>query len=309
MSEGGGDGYAVGIDLGGTKVEAALIDGRGKSVSELRYQTRAERGEQNIVSELLAAIETLQAEAGVSAGAVGVGVAGQVDSSGTVLSAPNLPFNNMALQKRLASKTSLPVIVTNDVRAATFGEWRFGAGKGVDTLVVIFVGTGVGGGVVSGGSLLEGCGNTAGELGHVTLVYGGRKCRCPNSGCLEAYVGGWAIAERAEKAGLGNVSAETVAAACHSGDSVAARLVEETADYLASGVVGVVNIFNPCKVVLGGGVIEGLPEMIPVVEGVVSRDALKSNLKNLQIVRAGLGGKAGVIGAAALAREIVGGVR
>ncbi|HDY73686.1 MAG TPA: ROK family protein [Euryarchaeota archaeon] len=319
MSEGGGEEYSIGIDLGGTKVEAALLDGEGKLVSDLRYQTQADKGAENIVSELLNAVETLQTEAGVSASAVGVGVAGQVNLTGEVLSAPNLPFKNTRLQERLASKTGLPVIVTNDVRAATFGEWWFGAGKGVDDLVVMFVGTGVGGGVVSGGRLLVGCNNMAGELGHITLVANGRKCRCPNYGCIEAYAGGWAIAERAQEAvrdspregralksiagTVDEITAATVSQAYKEGNLLANKIVDKTARYLAAGVVGIVNTFNPCMLILGGGVIEGLNHMIPIVEDTVKKQALRPSLEDLQIVKAGLGGKAGVVGAAAFAKE------
>ncbi|MFQ5987783.1 MAG: ROK family protein, partial [Dehalococcoidia bacterium] len=190
-------------------------------------------------------------------------------------------------------------------------------------LVVLFVGTGIGGGVVSGGRILEGCNNTLGELGHVTLVADGRKCRCPNLGCLEAYAGGWAIAERAREAvsanpgegealmslagNVGNITAATVSQASRQNDPLAKRLVEETGQYLGAGVVGIVNAFNPCLLVLGGGVIEGLPELINMVEEVTRKCALKPNLEKLKIVKAALGGKAGVIGAAALARNKVGG--
>jgi glucokinase len=309
----------IGIDLGGTKVEIALVDGNSRILEENRYLSHAENGPEEIITDLIRATESIQDQAGRRASGIGIGVAGQIDSTGVVLSAPNLPFKGEPLQERLEKKLQFPVVVTNDVRAATYGEWQFGAGKGVDDLVVIFVGTGIGGGVVSGGRLLEGCGNTAGELGHLTLVANGRKCRCPNWGCIEAYAGGWAIAELAQEAALANpresvtlksiaggiedISATTVSDAKKQGDPLAIKLVEETAQYLASGVVGIVNAFNPCMLILGGGVIEGLPDMIPIVEDIVNKRALRPSLENLQIVKAGLGGKAGVIGAAALARS------
>jgi glucokinase len=254
--------------------------------------------------------------------AIGIGAAGQIDSNGVVKSAPNLPFKNEPLKDKLEKELGLGVIVTNDVNAATYGEWRFGAGKGVDDLVVIFVGTGVGGGVISSGQLLEGCDNTAGELGHATIVVDGRKCRCPNFGCLEAYAGGWAIAERAREAvsanpnegeklkslagGLENITASTVNQAYREGDPLSKRLLDETGQYLGAGVVGIVNAFNPCTLIFGGGIIEGIPEMIQIVEGVILKRALKPTVENLKIVKAGLGAKAGVIGAAALARNKIG---
>jgi len=247
-------------------------------------------------------------------------VAGQVDKvSGTVRFSPNLGWRNVPLQARLEEALGLPVVVNNDVRAATWGEWRHGAGQGVNDLVCLFVGTGIGGGIVSNGCLLEGCYNSAGELGHITIVASGRHCRCPNQGCLEAYAGGWAIAERAQEAvradlkagqtlvtlagGIQHISAATVSRAYTDGDSLARRLVEETAQYLAAGVVGIVNAFNPCLLILGGGVIQGLPEYVPLIERSVRANALETAVEQLRIVTAALGNKAGVIGAAALARS------
>ena len=176
--------------------------------------------------------------------------------------------------------------------------------------------------MISGGQLLEGCNNTAGELGHTTLIAEGRRCHCPNLGCLEAYAGGWAIAERAKEAvsanpqegeklttlagGVENITAATVSQAYRGGDPLSERLVEETGQYLAAGLVGIVNAFNPCLLVLGGGVIEGLPELIQIVEDIVRKRALRPSVEKLKIVKAGLGVRAGVIGAAALARRKIG---
>jgi len=314
---------AVGVDLGGTKVEMALVDGSGQIYDTHRYPTQAGEGPESIISDLIDAVKTLQNQSELKVGAMGIGAAGQVDAEGTVRTAPNLPFNNEPLQAKLEKELGLPVLVTNDVSAATYGEWRFGSGKGINDLVVIFVGTGIGGGVVSGGKLLTGCNNTLGELGHITLIANGRRCRCPNLGCIEAYAGGWAIAERAIEMVSANpddgarlkslagssekITAATVSQGYREGDPMSKKLVEETGQYLGSGVVGIVNAFNPCQVVLGGGVIEGLPELIPMVEEVTRKHALKPNVDNLKIVKAALGGKAGVIGAAALARNALGG--
>ncbi len=316
-------GATLGVDLGGTKVEMALVDGSGQIYETHRYPTQAGEGPESIISDLIDAVKTLQNQSELKVGAMGIGAAGQVDAEGTVRTAPNLPFNNEPLQAKLEKELGLPVLVTNDVSAATYGEWRFGSGKGINDLVVIFVGTGIGGGVISGGKLLTGCNNTLGELGHITLIANGRRCRCPNIGCIEAYAGGWAIAERAIDMVSANpddgarlkslagssekITAATVSQGYHEGDPMSKKIVEETGQYLGSGVVGIVNAFNPCQVVLGGGVIEGLPELIPMVEEVTRKHALKPNLNNLKIVKAALGGKAGVIGAAALARNSLGG--
>lgn len=312
---------SVGIDLGGTKVEAALVDSNGQILSSNRYPTSPKKGPNGIIEDLISAVNTFKKEGEIKS--VGIGVAGQVSSEGIIRSAPNLPFQNEPLQAKLKKELGLSVVVTNDVRAATFGEWQHGSGKGVDDMVVIFVGTGIGGGVVSGGQILEGCYNTGGELGHTMLVSGGRKCRCPNRGCLEAYSGGWAIAERAKEAvsenpaegktlktlggGTKNITAATVSQAYVEGDILAKRLVEETGKYLASGVVGIVNAFSPCILVFGGGVIEGLPVLINAVEKTVRKRALAPCSEKLRIVKGELGVKAGVIGASEMARNRFGG--
>lgn len=311
----------LGVDLGGTKVLVALVDPAGEIVASFRHPTQAESGFERVVEAIVESVHECLVQAGIAgAGALGVGVAGQVERhTGAVRFAPNLGWRDAPLRLELERRLSLPVAVLNDVRAATWGEWRHGAGRGVDDLVVLFVGTGVGGGIVSGGRVLEGCGNSAGELGHLTIVAGGRKCRCPNRGCLEAYAGGWAIAERARDAaqadgatgralvaragGIERITAATVTDAWHAGDPLAIRIVEETAGYLAAGIVAIVNALNPCTLVLGGGVLEKVPEYVGRVEPLVRASALGSAVEALRIVPATLAGSAGVIGAAAVARE------
>lgn len=308
----------LGVDLGGTKVETALIDGHGRVLSSHREPTHPDRGAERIIDDIVNCIDRCLDKGADKAAALGIGVAGQIDRSGVVRASPNLGWVDIPLKALLEVKTGLPVVVINDVRAALWGEWRHGAGRGTDDLVVVFVGTGIGGGVVSGGRALEGCGNAAGELGHMVIVRDGRKCHCPNHGCLEAYAGGWAIAERAQASvrsdpvagrrlaslagSVEGITAGTVAGAFGEQDSLALRLVAETAEFLGQGLVSVVNAFNPCRLILGGGVVEGLPEMIPVVERILRERALSAASEGLQIIKAALGGEAGIVGAAALAR-------
>lgn len=311
----------MGVDLGGTKVEAALVDASGNILSSHRHPTHPEKGASQIIEDISACVDQCLAKGKNEAQALGIGVAGQVDLAGVVRSSPNLGWNNVLLRDMLEERVKLPVYVTNDVRAASWGEWRFGVGKGVHDLIVVFVGTGIGGGVVSGGRMLEGCSNTAGEIGHITLISDGRDCRCPNRGCLEAYAGGWAIAERAQEAveadpdagrsllsiagSLEKITAVTVSQAYHEGDLLAFQLVKETIQYLADGLVGIVNAFNPCVLVLGGGVIEGLPEIVENVESIIKKRALKPAVESLKVAKAALGNKAGIIGVSALARDLL----
>ena len=190
----------LGVDLGGTKVNVALVDCSGRLLSVHRSLIHRDKKPERVITDILTGIEWCLSTVNLEAKALGIGIAAQVDLSGVVRGSPNLGWRNLPLKKKMKENLIMPVIVTNDVRAATWGEWRYGSGRGVDDLAVLFVGTGIGGGVISRGNLLGGCTNSGGELGHITIAYDGRKCHCPNRGCLEAYAGGWAIAERAQEA-------------------------------------------------------------------------------------------------------------
>ena len=311
--------WAMGVDLGGTKVEVAQVDASGHLLQRLRRATDVKDGPGAIEAEILAAARELEANTGCPPAGVGVGVAGQIDApAGIVRFAPNLGWRDVPLRADLVQALGLPVVVLNDVRAATWGEWLHGAGHGVNDLLCLFVGTGIGGGVVSGGRMLSGCSNTAGELGHITIDLHGPPCHCRNRGCLEALAGGWAIARRAQEAMATDpdagaallrlaggspaaVTAELVAEAAHAGDRLGQALVDEVATALTAGAVALVNAFNPCRLILGGGVIEGLPELVERVAMGVRERALAAASEPLQVLPAQLHGDAGVVGAAALA--------
>lgn len=309
----------LGIDIGGTTVESALVDASGTIHAHHRHPTDANRGAERVLDDIVTCVDECLSQASSRAAAAGVGVAGQVDSAaGVVRSAPNLGWTDMPLQAKLEEALDLPVVVANDVRAITWGVWQHGAGRGSDDLIVVFVGTGIGGGVVSGGEVLEGHQGLAGELGHMTIMPYGRACHCRNHGCWEAYAGGWALEERAqeavrtdpdagstllERAGrIDDITGRTVHAAFEEGDPLAKRLVDATAEYLGLGLVGIVNAFNPQRVVLGGGMIEGHPGYVDRAQRIVQRRALQAAVPELQIVASDLNGKAGVIGAATVAR-------
>ncbi len=314
--------YTLGVDIGGTKIETALVDASGVILASQHRLINPQNPSQT-VQDIIDSVQFCYSESGKTASAMGVGVAGQIDkTNGVVRSSPNLPnWKDVALGAALNSALQIPVTLNNDVRMITWGEWQHGAGQGLNDLVCLFVGTGVGGGVVSGGRLLEGQTNTAGELGHMTVIAGGRQCHCANKGCLEAYCGGWAIAERAQDAVKANVtagktltkiagkfeniSAITLSQAYTKGDPLARKLVQSTARYLAAGLVSIVNAFNPQLIILGGSVIQGIPDLVVLAEKSVRSLALPTPVKDLRISIAALGNQAGVIGAAALARQLI----
>ncbi|SNB47872.1 ROK family protein [Geobacter sp. DSM 9736] len=323
----GAESWAIGVDLGGTKIQVAQVDSRGQVFGRLRVPTRVDSGAEGVVADIVSAVrELLDLQGAVPAG-IGVGVAGQVSpDDGTVFFAPNLNWLDVPLQADLTRALGLPVVVTNDVRAATVGEWLHGAGRGHDDIVCMFVGTGIGGGMVCGGKLLTGCSNNAGEVGHATVDLHGPICHCGNRGCLEAVAGGWGIAHRAQEAVMADpdagktlmelaegrpdkITTAMVGRLALSGDPLCLHLLAETAEVLGAGAAALVNAFNPCCLILGGGVIEGIPDLVQQVEQEVHRRALRAAVTPLQVVRSVLGGDAGVVGAASLALSTFAGIR
>ena len=316
------DELALGVDLGGTKVVSGLVDRQGTVVRTSGRVVHSNAGPSAVVAAVIRSAKAALELAPLPPRAIGVAVAGQIDPrTGTVIHAPNLGWRDLPLARRLEDELGIPVRVVNDARAATYAEWQFGAGAGVDDLFCLALGTGIGGSAVLGGRLIEGGSHAAGEVGHLTIVSGGRKCHCPNWGCLEAYVGGWAIGERAVEAirearrdpdplveragGIDRVTARVVFEAYRGNDPVARRVVRETERYLTDGVVGIVNAFNPTVLVVAGGLVAGLPELVPAIETTV-RARCQPSAASARVVRARFTEEAPMIGAAALARAALG---
>jgi glucokinase len=314
--------YAIGIDLGGTKIETALVDAKGDIAEKQRTPTEAKRGPDHVVEIIVSALtEHYLRDGRRPVGAIGVGVAGQVDpETGIVRRAPNLDWQGFPIRERLETALGLPVAVLNDVQAITYGECCRGVGSGTKNLVCLFAGTGVGGGVVIGGELVRGTSGNAGEFGHMTIERDGLPCSCGNRGCLETFVGGWAITQRARRRVAAEpargatllslaggkpdgISAALVGQAAAQGDALARGLVEETGAALGVGLAAIANALNPELIILGGGVVEGFPDLIEIAERELRRRALTATLKPLRIVRSKLGADAGVIGSALFAHE------
>lgn len=310
---------AIGIDLGGTKIAIGKVDEEGRMLGLLRYETDARAGVGAVIGQIVKGVRRLNDANEVSISGIGIGVAGQVDpDTGAVRFAPNLDWHDVPLGAEVEKACGFPAIVTNDVRAALWGEWLFGAGRGANDLLCIFVGTGIGGGIVCGGKVLEGCSNTAGEIGHMTVNFNGPPCHCGGTGCMESFAGGWAIARRAVESVKGmpalgatilkmagdrvdQITAKTVVQAAYTGDALAELIMNEAADALGAGIATLINVLNPCLVILGGGMIEGMPEMVSRIDRRVRLRALPAATGGLAISASGLGNNAGIIGAATLA--------
>jgi glucokinase len=310
--------WSIGIDIGGTKISIAQVNAAGKIVKKILLNTNVVDGAKAIEREIIHAVESLVKDTENAPVGIGIGVAGQVNpETGLVYFAPNLNWHNVPLKSDLESALKLPVIVTDDVRAITYGEWRYGAGQNCNDFICLFVGTGIGGGIVSRGQFLTGSSNTAGEFGHITIDYKGRCCTCGNQGCFEAIAGGWAIALRAQEAvkkdpkegrrilelakgDLGLISAKTVSEAFMEGDQLAKKIFAETEEALIAGTVSIVNGLNPQRIILGSGIIQGNPWLVKAIDKGVRDRALKAACLKLEIVSSSLFSDAGVIGAGSL---------
>jgi len=323
--------YALGIDLGGTKTLAAVIDiTTGEVISSARKRTRAERGQDFVSQRVLdlstQAIQAARLPNGASIVAVGVGAAGQINrKAGIIEDAPNLGVKDMPIGDLLKKQFGKPASVGNDVEVAALGEYLYGSGQGYKTFVCMFVGTGIGCGIVQNGRLYTGLTGTAGEAGHMTIVAGGRICGCGGRGCLEAYASRTAITKAimaeihhgrqsilAEDAELQLKEGETIirsgllAQAISHNDELVIEIISEAADYLGYGMASIMNFYNPECIILGGGVIEAIDLLFERASHRARTVALAAPAGKTKIIRARLGDFSGVIGAACLGAEAAG---
>lgn len=309
---------ALGLDIGGTKLAAGLVTADGDVRAFATVPTRVTEGPERVVRRLCALAADVLTDVTEVRG-VGIGCCGPVNAhTGVVYSPPNLTgWRDVPLADLVSATLDLPVYVENDATAATVGEWRFGAGRGATDMVYLTISTGVGGGVVAGGTVLRGSSGNGGEPGHVVVVPDGRRCGCGSAGCLEAYVSGTAIANRARErlaagepsvlADVPALTAEVVATAAGAGDHLAGQVWRETTDLLGSAVVGFVNLFEPQLVVLGGGVTRTGEQLLAPVRARVRALAMRPAAAAVQVRSATLGARVGVVGAAAVvhARTLV----
>jgi glucokinase len=323
--------YALGIDLGGTKTLAAVIDiTNGEVVASARKRTRAERGQDFVGQRTIELAQAALSEANLPLNtaivAIGVGAAGQIDrKAGVVVDAPNLGVKSMHLGDILGKQFNTPVSVGNDVEVAALGESLYGSGQKFNNFVCVFVGTGIGAGIVQNGRMYTGLSGTAGEVGHMIIQAGGRLCGCGGRGCLEAYASRTAITKAimaeihhgrssilAEDAALQLKAGETVirsgllAQAIQQQDALVTEIVTEAADYLGYGLGSIMNFYNPEAIILGGGVIEAIDLLFERAVHRARITALSAPAQKTKILRTKLGDFSGVVGAACLGAEAAG---
>jgi glucokinase len=312
--------FVLGIDIGGTNLVVGSVAEDGSVMHGLASEpTQAEAGERDVVERLIALAkrtiaQTAREHPSAEIIGVGVGAPGPLDTKrGIVLLTPNLGWVNMPLRQIIHDRLNLPASLDNDANCATLGEWWRGAARGTRHAIGITIGTGIGGGIIVDGKLFHGASDCAGEIGHTTIDTEGRRCKCGNYGCLEAYASGPNIALRAceeIKAGaesrlaeyvggdLKRITAQTVYQAAHDGDDLATEVVNETAKFLGAGIANLVNIFNPEVVVVCGGVTLAGDHLFTPLRREVARRAFKPAVSVCRIVPCELVGTAGVYGAA-----------
>jgi glucokinase len=312
--------FVLGIDIGGTNLVVGAVAEDGSALHALRSEpTRPEEGSDAVLHRLGAmgrAVmdETCKAIPGAEFAGVGAGAPGPLDTKrGVVLLTPNLGWVNLPLRHLLQDTLGVPARIDNDANCAVLGEWWRGAARGAKQVIGITIGTGIGGGIIVDGRLYHGASDCAGEIGHTTVEVNGRRCKCGNYGCLEAYASGPAIARRAVEAieagqtsklpgyvdgALEKITAQTVYQAAHDGDELAEEVVGDTAKFLGAGIANMINIFNPEIVVVFGGVTYAGERLFGPLRREVAKRAFKPAVAVCRIVPAELTGTAGVYGAA-----------
>ncbi len=318
----------VGVDLGGTKILAAVVDPEGGIVSRAKVRTQAERPLAEVIASIADAVRSAVAKAGLqmqNIGAVGIAAPGVLDAeAGVVRFAPNLHWNDVPLSAALRQHLGVPVYLENDVNMGTLAEHTLGAGRGVKDVVGIFVGTGIGGGVILNGRLHRGRNGSAGEVGHMVVQIGGPRCGCGRRGCLEALASRTAIVRdltAAIKSGaksmlpelvkgdLDRLTSGVLAEAAARGDKLTISVLKRATRSLGIGIADIVNFLGPEMIILGGGVIEALDDTwLDRVRKVAHKYAMPNAMEGVKIMRAQLGDDAVALGAAVLARQMLPGL-
>jgi glucokinase len=319
--------YTIGIDVGGTKILAAVLDGAFRIQSEIKMKTRPEKGLSKFLEDLHDCVRQVIAEAKIKRSTilgVGIGCPGMIDAErGIIASSPNIPFlRNLPLARLLARRIGLPVTLCNDVQTGLYGEHQFGAVKGYANAVGIFMGTGIGGALVLNNQLFRGATGSAGEVGHIMVDPEGPVCGCGHRGCLEALAGRLAIAAEAalavarqkaphlaDKTGtdIRQIKSGAMAKAIKAGDRAIEDLIRRKARLVGQVMANLVNIINPDVIVLGGGVVEAMGGIIlREAERAMRERSIGASSRHVKVVAAKLKDYSIVMGAAKQAADAFG---
>ncbi len=293
----------IGLDLGGTDLKYGLVNSAGKISVSKKIRAKINEGSIALVQQLCASVwelASIAAEKKWKVARIGIGSPGAVNfETGKVVGhSPNIPgWEGVNLKKSLRI-SGIPAYADNDANCVALAESLFGAARGSNSALCVTVGTGIGGGIILNGQVYRGASFSAGEIGHTALVFEGRPCACGNRGCLEKYASVSALLEEARVRGYTTVSGLTDSA--KKGEESALKLIAKQAAYLGAGLASAVNLINPEKVILGGGFVDAFPPFLKLVEKEIRQRAFPAALRKLKVVKAKLGNKAGLVGAAFL---------
>lgn len=305
--------YLIGIDLGGTNLKAGIVDRNGKILHQFSIKTDANAESQVIsrqICELVAEIIKKGRIGQADIVGIGLGSPGLIDKKGeTILFSPNLPkWHDVPIKKVIGEKFDLPCILENDANAAAWGEKWVGAGKNANSLVMLTLGTGIGGGIIIDNKLWRGMNNVAAEIGHMTIQADGPRCNCGNYGCIEVYASATGMVRRFKElleSGKASslkkndeITAKRISEAAVQGDKTALSIIEETGRYLGIAMVNIIHILNPEVIVLAGGMIGSGELLMNPIKQIIEKRALKASYKDTKILFSQLGTDAGIIGAA-----------
>ncbi len=321
------DPFALGIDLGGSKILAAVCNSQGNMLSRDYRETPADEGPEAVIQEILRSVGLATDQAGIAIeqlSAIGVGAPGISNpETGVVFTSPNLPgWHNVPLRDIIEGKSGKKTFLINDANAAALGELYFGAGRGARNFIYLTISTGIGGGIIINGELYSGAIGTAGEVGHMTIDDNGPRCNCGNTGCWETLASGSALAKEAryriEKGAKTSildyaggdtkkVTAQVIQTAAEHGDTLARELLTQTSYYIGVGLANLINLFNPELIVIGGGLSNIGDMLLGPAFKVAGERAYKEAYQAVRFALAELGRNSGVLGAAAFAlREMKG---
>lgn len=312
--------FYIGLDIGGTKILGALFNDKGDILKRDKKKTKADEGAEAIMKQIAKVIDALIEEIDLDqVVALGAGVPGIIDGkNGIVIFSPNMNWENFRLKEEIEKKYGLKTFIGNDVNVGTLGEWKYGAGKDFKNIVGIFVGTGVGGGLIINGAMHEGVIGAAGEIGHMVLNPDGPYCGCGSKGCLESYASKTAmqneimaqlrrgrktlLAEKIESEKI--IRSESLKEAYERQDELTIEIIDRSAYYLGLGAANIINLLNPELIIFGGGVIESMGDIyLPKIEETALKYSMPKMFESCRIKPAKLGDDAGVYGAMGLILE------
>jgi glucokinase len=313
------DKHYVGIDLGGTNIKGGVVAPSGEVLHFESIETEVEGGRDHVLDRIGMLVGKVRDAAGLQPeqiAAVGIGSPGPLDTKrGIIHEAPNLPgWINLPLADEVRRRCGYPTFLENDANSAALAEAHVGAGKGTQCMIMLTLGTGIGGGIVLGGRVWHGADDIAAELGHVSVKHDGIPCNCGSIGCVEAYASATGVVRRARQAieqgadssladASDSLTCKQIFHAAEAGDRLAQQVVADTAAYLGTAIGSLINIFNPDMIVLFGGMTNAGDQLLLPVRHEVRKRSFKIGADRCKIVRSRLGAEAGVIGAAVTAMQ------